>query len=319
MAGIYSQGGSAGHRYAGWLETVEAKNFQFGGKVFNGSPSAIYVGSNLVWANWLKAATKQAILGAFGQTDGMAVIKATNAYLNQLAASDRDKATALAALINEDPMMVCSLGLQPDLTVLPVMPERALKGDGTAYINIGIIFAEDGECEIKFRLGTFSNYPMLFGSRYGGSNELTLNQANASALDAYIRQGLKTFSGLSANADNVVKVTWQKVTLNSSEWSTGKAKTDSDHVFTIGGVVTGRYSQWRGRIYYANYKEGDDIVRQFLPFRLGKAWSADKVSTGVAQAKDTLGMIDLVTGIFYPNAASSGAFTMEGEPTPSTP
>jgi hypothetical protein len=36
----------------------------------------------------------------------------------------------------------------------------------------------------------------------------------------------------------------------------------------------------------------------------------------VAQAKDTLGMIDLVTGIFYPNAASSGAFTMEGEPTP---
>lgn len=49
MAGIYSQGGSAGHRYAGWLEQVEAKNFHHGGKVFNGSPSAIYVGSNLVW------------------------------------------------------------------------------------------------------------------------------------------------------------------------------------------------------------------------------------------------------------------------------
>ena len=86
MAGIYSQGGSAGHRYAGWLETVEAKNFQFGGKVFNGSPSAIYVGSNLVWMNWLTKAAKQAILGAFGQRDGMAVIKATNAYLIQLAA-----------------------------------------------------------------------------------------------------------------------------------------------------------------------------------------------------------------------------------------
>ena len=72
MAGIYSQGGSAGHRYAGWLETVEAKNFQFGGKVFNGSPSAIYVGSNLVWLV-LSYATMQAILGAFG-VDGWAVI-----------------------------------------------------------------------------------------------------------------------------------------------------------------------------------------------------------------------------------------------------
>lgn len=49
MAGIYSQGGSAGHRYAGWLSKVEAKNFHFGGKVFNGSPSAIYVGSKMVW------------------------------------------------------------------------------------------------------------------------------------------------------------------------------------------------------------------------------------------------------------------------------
>ena len=102
MAGIYSQGGSAGHRYAGWLETVEAKNFQFGGKVFNGSPSAIYVGSNLVWP-WLTIVTKQAILGAFGQTDGMAVINATNAYLTGIAASGqagKDKATALADYIN---------------------------------------------------------------------------------------------------------------------------------------------------------------------------------------------------------------------------
>ena len=108
MAGIYSQGGSAGHRYAGWLSEVEAKNFQFGGKVFNGSPSAIYVGSNLVWAPWLlKDAALQSILGAFGQRDGMAVINATNAYLNQLAASGqagKDKATALSGFINQHPL-----------------------------------------------------------------------------------------------------------------------------------------------------------------------------------------------------------------------
>ena len=57
---------------------------------------------------WLTKETKQAILGAFGD-DGKAVINATNAYLNGIAASDRDKATALAGFINEDPMMVCSL------------------------------------------------------------------------------------------------------------------------------------------------------------------------------------------------------------------
>lgn len=136
MAGIYSQGGSAGHRYAGWLSEVEAKNFQFGGKVFNGSPSAIYVGSNLVWAGrWLTGTTLQAILGAFGQRDGWAVINATNAYLNQLAASDRDKATALAGFINKDPMMVCSLGLEVEGVTMPI---RWLVGDGNCWIDSGV-------------------------------------------------------------------------------------------------------------------------------------------------------------------------------------
>ena len=37
---------------------------------------------------WLTGATNTAILAAFGETDGKAVIKATNAYLNALAATD---------------------------------------------------------------------------------------------------------------------------------------------------------------------------------------------------------------------------------------
>lgn len=56
-----------------------------------------------IW--WLTGATKAAILAAFGQTDGKAVIKATNAYLNALAATDPTKASALAGFINEDPML----------------------------------------------------------------------------------------------------------------------------------------------------------------------------------------------------------------------
>ena len=91
--------------------------------------------------SWLKAATQQAILGAFGD-DGWAVINATNAYLNGIAASDRDKATALAGFINEDPMMVCSLGLSG-------VQWRWLKSDGTAFIAID---------DVPINGTTYSNY-----------------------------------------------------------------------------------------------------------------------------------------------------------------
>ena len=163
MVGIFSQGGSAGHRYAGWLSEVEAKNFQFGGKVFNGSPSAIYVGSNLVWAGrWLTGTTLQAILGAFGQTDGMAVINATIAYLTQLAASDRDKATALAGFINQ---------------WVPTYPMTILEfaelgycvatGDAASYFDTGYIPKNNSRLEVRAYLNGQNR--MFLGTRSGYS------------------------------------------------------------------------------------------------------------------------------------------------------
>ena len=69
--------------------------------------SNIFRGPQVVFGNlapnvgsWLNGATMQAILGAFGVLDGKAVINATNAYLNQLAATDPTKASALADLLN---------------------------------------------------------------------------------------------------------------------------------------------------------------------------------------------------------------------------
>ena len=52
---------------------------------------------------WLTGATVAAILAAFGQTNGNAVIKATNVYLNAIAATDPTKAFALAAVLNANP------------------------------------------------------------------------------------------------------------------------------------------------------------------------------------------------------------------------
>jgi hypothetical protein len=57
-------------------------------------------------------------------------------------------------------------------------------------------------------------------------------------------------------------------------------------------------------------KEGTTDIRYFAPFKLGKAWAAEDVSTGVAQAAGTCGMIDLVSGKFSPNANSQGSFTI---------
>lgn len=170
MAGIYSQGGSAGHRYAGWLSEVEAKNFTFGGKVFNGSPSAIYVGSNLVWWYWLKPATRQAIMDAF-LDDGMAVIQATIAYLNQLAASGqagKDKATALAGFINEDPMMVCSLGLEVEGVT---MPKRYIQSLGNAWIDLGVEnHSNNVSYDCEWYEPSFASGWSIFGSTGSSSN-----------------------------------------------------------------------------------------------------------------------------------------------------
>lgn len=85
----------------------------------------------LLLNGWLSETTQNTILTAFGNSDGIAVVEATNDYLDTLNAQDPTKATALAGYISEDPMLVCSLGLEPDGVTMPV---RLLQSDGIAYI-----------------------------------------------------------------------------------------------------------------------------------------------------------------------------------------
>lgn len=86
---------------------------------------------------WLNKQTMQVLLTAFG-ADGPAVIKETKGYLSNIAVGDINNAYTLAGFINEDPMMVCNLGLEPQLAVLPAMPIRWILGDGNAKIYTGI-------------------------------------------------------------------------------------------------------------------------------------------------------------------------------------
>ena len=65
--------------------------------------TAASLGSNRIMPVWLFGATKQAIMDAFG-VDGAAVIRATNDYLNGIAASDRSKAQQIADFLNQHPL-----------------------------------------------------------------------------------------------------------------------------------------------------------------------------------------------------------------------
>lgn len=117
---VYARKASEGGGTVRLTNIIRGAQVVFGGKVpFN---------------VWLTDATTTAILAAFGVVDGKAVIKATNAYLNALAATDTTKASALAGFINEDPMLVCSLGLQPQGVDMPI---RTLVGNGTSYLKSG--------------------------------------------------------------------------------------------------------------------------------------------------------------------------------------
>ncbi len=265
--------------------------------------------------SWLNGAAKAAILAAFGD-DGMAVINATNAYLNGIAASDRDKATALAGLINEDPMMVCSLGLQVEGVTMPI---RWLKSDG-AFLNTGI--KANGNTTLKMQVLYYeaqNGYTCTWGGENSGN---TYSMFRSAGENGYFHCNGSNVLIATLNTPWNVEVTPRAFIIEGTSRKTYTQGTHNYpiHIFQImrNGSTSG-YSVQKSQLSFFDILDGDTEVRKLRPFRLGKAWSADKVSTGVAQAKDTLGMIDLVTGIFYPNAASSGAFTMEGEPTPSTP
>lgn len=310
MAGIYSQGGSAGHRYAGWLSEVEAKNFTFGGKVFNGSPSAIYVGSNLVWgSDWLTVAAQKAIRGAFGQRDGTAVINATNAYLDGIAASDRDKATALAGFINEDPMMVCSLGLEVQGVTMPI---RKLNSSDGAHINLNQVLSATDIISYKAN-GTFS-----IGGRLGGAGSAGTYTSH-SASPYGIRYYTGSWTTLYGNT--------VQTEIYTCEWdfNTKKCNVKDKGVYNFNyNIVNVNQKIEFGDAGFVKFKidnTNESRKRDMYPF-ICQARTADKVSTGVAQAAGTCGMIDLLTGIFYPNANSSGSFTIEytlPDGTPWTP
>ena len=177
---------------------------------------------------WLEKATRAAILAAFGQTDGKAVIKATNAYMNALAATDPTKASALAGFINEDPMLVCSLGLQPQGVEMPIRLATIRNKSVSNHLYNGLIlptpFSQVGKMEMTI-LAPHNNTMILSCATsntgmngyysFGGTNGLgagTITRIGTWTLNVLVSVGL--YFATNNKAQNVRIAGWANTSWN---------------------------------------------------------------------------------------------------------
>lgn len=258
---------------------------------------------------WLNGTTMTAILAAFGHTDGKAVIKATNAYLNGIAATDKTKASALAGFINGDPMMVCSLGLQPQGVEMPI---RWLVGDGNAYAETGVTYNTANNYKAQFALlftkknvGAYQLNGINAGAAFGEMNGRLDNGSNKSSIPCEINTVYNVtqyYNATSATCDIDGVGTLTRSTSLLPQWA-----------LTYGYVLFGCRSKeeviylCNEKMQYFNMEVNNVIVREMYPMQ---------------RTDGTCGMIDTISGTFYPNANTSGSFSIEytlPDVTPWTP
>ena len=197
---------------------------------------------------------------------------------------------------------------------------RWIVGDGTAYIDTGVvtnaplrvISLQKGSTtkfgSVDQRGGSDRTYfavnhwGMIMGGLYGDGYTYSFTN-NLTKVDLTL--------GGALYIDDVYKKTFGSPTVSV---------TKSMPLFAIRNNDDNIYANSAGELAKLEViKEGSD--RNFLPFRLGKARTADQVypSSKGAQAVGTLGMLDLVTGLFHPNANSSGSFSESIDPSLLTP
>jgi len=255
-------------------------------------PQVVFGGLEPSGRDWLWYATKAAILAAFGQTDGKAVINATNAYLNQLAASDRDKATALAGYINtyeaEDPHMIYSI--VPTLGV-----DRWLVGNGQAYIDTGIQ-TKNVKVEIDAKFNILQSSANAIVGCYSGPNWFGAYDGKWSIYTASFNKANNTRGKFIVSfneseivaTDEVGATITRSGTRTSGNWILFGQPTDTNY-------ASASYVHAIFRDHSTNSK-----IRDYIPFI----------------RNNVNGMLDLISGTFYANAGS-GSFTISE--TPSTP
>ena len=263
---------------------------------------------------WLNGATQRAIRGAFGARDGAAVINATNAYLNALAAqgaAGKSKATALADLINEDPMMVCSLGLEVQLSI-GGMPIRWLYNGGSAYLVTRLaISVADVEVGCRYMHVQNASSAHIWASTQSGTNNYKLNPFGGTSFQLWSNGSAVSLS-FTPQKDKmtyfIVKATNSQIELTVNGTTNTASKTSNlvggvpfafYHVYNVGG-----YNPVNGKIANWYFKEEGVLKENYVPIK----------RNGVFE------WIDLVSGeLGTRHGTFTESFTLSDGGTPWTP
>lgn len=249
------------------------------------------IGGQWVMGGWLKTTTQQAIITAFG-AEGYEVIHLTNAYITL---TDPTRAQQIANFINEDPLLVCSL--------VETSKMRWLVGDGKAYVDTGVTLNE-----LAFVSGAYIGMQLKWTNF--SSNRFQVNgwgnnpQIGISVFDGQARwQNYATGSELvSLNKEYNVTLDLEpsKAVLYCDGFSpltAGANTAPNNYPFLIGCMTTDGVNRINPAIMDIGKLviENDQPLREMYPFiRNGEN-----------------GMLDILSGTFYPNANTSGAFTIQ--------
>ena len=252
-------------------------------------------GQWVIGGKLLNHATHQAIIAAFGAEEGIVVIRRTNDYLNQVAATDPTRAQQIAMFINEDPLLVCSL--------VETSKVRTLDGDGVAYINTGIYADTNTGFDVSLITTDNSNNTcgMLSGSSRGNDAGLELYYWSSTwqiISNNTIATGVPVVVG---NQYRIIRLgeDWS-VYENGNEQAKGTramATYTSNTPIFLFCLNRGNSVLYKGKPKYIHAiikQYGGPDIAHLLPFiRNGEN-----------------GMLNILSGTFHPNANTEGAFTI---------
>ena len=253
---------------------------------------AATMGGKMVYRQLLLLATQQAIVAAFGSAEGTEVIRKTNDYLNQIATTDPQRALLLAGFINEDPLLVCSL-VETSKTRWLEAPNK------DAWIDTGWVpRGKDFEIETIIKLRDTSGWSQVYATKwtdngidhmYNGANTYfhTAGKNNTSGFTAYqVDTPYRIVHNYTTISRGILGDTMQQV--NTS------ATADFTTNLTLKLFHGDNYNNFNGYMQMFIRRQGGIEVQHLLPFiRNGEN-----------------GMLDIISGTFYPNANTEGSFTI---------
>jgi hypothetical protein len=238
---------------------------------------------------------------AFGQADGAVVIAATKTYLGSLTQS---LAEVLTGLINEDPMFVCSLGLNPTLSNVSAMPIRFLKGDGTAWIETGCTIETADYCKVQVVQRSNASYWSFFGqgASYNSLGAFIYAIAYNTRVNCYI--GGKVDFGRDIQTQLNIPFVFEGdcTVVKVTNLSTGvQAQVNS-------GASSVASTSKTAKLFRGDGSASDlSVVRNW---EIGLAQIGSKRDMRPFVRNGVNGMIDLVGETFYTTSSTSGSFTM---------